>query len=138
MVLPPITEPFSMRTTLAPVWAALRAAERPAPPAPMTRTSVSQVSGALGFVLASLAFIAATSRPAFLAASATAPLMPLEAKVAPVTESTLRLWVSTMRRGTRSRATFTTLGVSLDSRILIAWMRPPSTEIWTFIGPCIP
>ncbi len=138
MVFPPITEPFSISMTFAPVWAALSAALKPAPPAPITRISEFQVCGALGATLASFALSAATSKPAFLAASATAFLIPLLASVAPVTVSTFRLCVSTMRAGMRVKATFVTMGVSFAETIPIEAIRAPATTTLTLIGPCIP
>ena len=89
-VLPPAMPIFSSRMTLAPLLEASVAAERPAPPAPMT--TMSQVTSA-----AVDADAAAASPFAAARAVAIAPMVALEVIVAPDTVSSLAVsWILTI------------------------------------------
>ena len=138
-VLPPMLGSFSRMMTLLPAWAAVRAAERPAPPAPSTMTSASVVAGAsyVGATCSALAS-ASVSKPACLQASVTAFRTATLVMVAAVTESTFSVWFSTMR-GSMTFSTDSTMpGISSLSPILMSAILPPLTVTSTLTSACLP
>ena len=90
-MFPPKSSVFSIKITLAPFSCAAIAEVKPAPPAPITTTSVS-FGNSIAFVFCAVTAFKIT--PLFLTASSIASLVPSLVKDAPEIPSTSKLCVA--------------------------------------------
>ena len=137
-VAPPALGILSISSTSTPCSFSVAAAERPEPPAPITRTCTLRSDTVPSKVSAVATISASMSAPACVMQSVTAFRMALDVLVAPETVSTASVCCSTIFAGMRSIGRSQMPGVSLWATTVTLSIALSDTTTSTFTGPLLP